>query len=139
MKEFLKLNIDPAEVIELFPDLDGKPGSDSKHKSLKGKDLENALKALIEYLLELRRRFGTSNAAKAEGGGEDSSKSEASQVGAQEDTRSQRNVQQQLELIDTTLLKCYLQVHCIYLFIINVHTQYNNKIHKTCISILILI
>ncbi|XP_026752559.2 vam6/Vps39-like protein isoform X1 [Galleria mellonella] len=97
MKEFIKLNIDPAEVIELFPDLDSKPGPESsKNKKLKGKDLENALKALIDYLLALRANIGKNT----------------SQVsGSQEEGGSQRNVTQQLELIDTTLLKCYLQTN----------------------------
>lgn len=93
MKEFLKLNTDPAEVITLFPELDNKPNGDSSRKKLKGKDLENALNALTKYLVELRLKIG-----QGEGGG------------SQEEGTSQRNVQQQLELIDTTLLKCYLQV-----------------------------
>ncbi|CAH0400093.1 unnamed protein product [Chilo suppressalis] len=95
MKEFIKLNTDPAEVIELFPDLSGKSeGSKNKNK-LKGKDLENALNALIEYLVDLRSMIGQN-------------KSEAS---TSQEQGSQRNVQQQLELIDTTLLKCYLQTN----------------------------
>ncbi|KAL4715769.1 hypothetical protein ACJJTC_006348 [Scirpophaga incertulas] len=94
MKEFIKLNTDPAEVIELFPDLDGK--AESKNKKLKGKDLENALNALIEYLVELRSRIGQN---KQEAGS------------SQEQPSSQRSIQQQLELIDTTLLKCYLQTN----------------------------
>ncbi|XP_053608252.1 vam6/Vps39-like protein [Plodia interpunctella] len=108
MNEFLKLNTNPAEVIALFPDLDGK--SESKHK-LKGKDLENALKALIEYLLVLRRRFGGS--AKIEDASEDGSKRLSQAGGSREEAGSGAvvNVQQQLELIDTTLLKCYLQTN----------------------------
>lgn len=90
MKEFFKLNTDPAVVIKLFPELDNKSDSDSK---LKGKDLENAFNALIHYLLESRAKIGKSAAE-----------------GSQEEGASQRNVTQQLELIDTTLLKCYLQV-----------------------------
>lgn len=97
MKEFIKLNIDPAEVIKLFPDLDNKPGSDSG-KKLEGKDLENALNALIEYLVELRSKIGTNS-------------TDAS--GSKEEQTNQRNVTQQLELIDTTLLKCYLQVQIV--------------------------
>ncbi|XP_060804157.1 vam6/Vps39-like protein [Amyelois transitella] len=98
MKEFLKLNTNPSEVIALFPDLDGK---ELKHK-LKGEDLQNALKALIEYLLELRRRFGGS--AKI-----DDASEAAAAAGGRDDGGA--NVQQQLELIDTTLLKCYLQTN----------------------------
>lgn len=93
MKEFLKLNTDPAEVITLFPELDNKPNGDNSKKKLKGKDLENALNALTKYLVELRLKIG-----RGEGSG------------SHEEGTSQRNVQQQLELIDTTLLKCYLQV-----------------------------
>lgn len=94
MREFIKLNTDPADVIKLFPDLDNKPGSDN-NKKLKGKDLENALNALIEYLVELRSKIG---------------KSSADASGSKDEPSNQRNVTQQLELIDTTLLKCYLQV-----------------------------
>lgn len=92
MKEFIKLNTDPAEVIELFPELDGK--ENSKNKKLKGKDLENALNALIEYLTQLRLLIGQNKL----------------EPGTSQEQGSQRNVTQQLELIDTTLLKCYLQV-----------------------------
>ncbi|CAG9100793.1 hypothetical protein JYU34_013536 [Plutella xylostella] len=94
MKEFIKLNTDPAEVIKLFPELDNVPGTEGKSGTLSGKDLENALNALIEYLTELRSKIG---------------KGEAS--GSQDEGGSQRNVAQQLELIDTTLLKCYLQTN----------------------------
>ncbi|XP_049875030.1 vam6/Vps39-like protein [Pectinophora gossypiella] len=97
MKEFQKLNTDPSVVIALFPELENKPGSDPTKKKLKGKDLENALNALIEYLVELRLKIGQGQYPEA-----GSSNDEAG---------SQRNVQQQLELIDTTLLKCYLQTN----------------------------
>ncbi|XP_069359986.1 vam6/Vps39-like protein [Maniola hyperantus] len=98
MNEFLKLNTDPADVIKLFPELD-KP-ADSQRKGTetdaKKKDLEKALKALIEYLLALRRKIGVKPAKESEN---------------QDESTSQRNVTQQLELIDTTLLKCYLQTN----------------------------
>lgn len=97
MKEFIKLNTDPADVIKLFPELD-KP-ADAQKKSgesdSKKKDQENALKALTEYLLALRSKLGVKT---TEAGG------------SQDEATGQRNVAQQLELIDTTLLKCYLQV-----------------------------
>lgn len=94
MKVFIQLNTDPADVIKLFPELDNKPAAEDQ-KKLKGKDLENALNALIDYLVELRSKIGKSN---PEAGG------------SKDETTSHRNVTQQLELIDTTLLKCYLQV-----------------------------
>ncbi|CAG4945545.1 unnamed protein product [Parnassius apollo] len=95
MKVFIQLNTDPADVIKLFPELDNKPGTEDQ-KKLKGKDLENALNALIDYLVELRSKIGKTN---TEAGG------------SKDDTTSHRNVTQQLELIDTTLLKCYLQTN----------------------------
>lgn len=98
MNEFSKLNTDPADVIKLFPELDNKPSNEkSEVKKLKGKDLESALKALIEYLVKFRAET-LKNSDKAS-----NSQSEAA--------GSQRNVSQQLELIDTTLLKCYLQIN----------------------------
>lgn len=91
MKEFVKLKTDPADVIKLFPELDGKTNDDKEPtKKLVGKDLENALNALIMYLKELKGNIGNSS--------------------GQDEASKQRNVTQQLELIDTTLLKCYLQV-----------------------------
>ncbi|XP_028156515.1 vam6/Vps39-like protein [Ostrinia furnacalis] len=95
MKEFIKLQTDPAEVIHLFPELDGKESECSKNKKLKGKDLENALYALIEYLVDVRSAIGQNK----------------SEAGPSQEQASRRNVTQQLELIDTTLLKCYLQTN----------------------------
>ncbi|XP_075976960.1 vacuolar protein sorting 39 [Anticarsia gemmatalis] len=98
MKEFIKLNTDPADVIRLFPELDSNKtqGEKVEVKKLKGKDLETALYALIDYLVDLRANI---------------SKSAAKPESSQTETGSQRNVAQQLELIDTTLLKCYLQTN----------------------------
>ncbi|XP_072931702.1 vam6/Vps39-like protein [Epargyreus clarus] len=94
MNEFIKLKTDPADVIKLFPELDTK-SANNNGKKLEGKDLENALNALIKYLVEWRMniiRQSESNGIADEG-------------------PSQRNVTQQLELIDITLLKCYLQTN----------------------------
>ncbi|KAI5642851.1 vacuolar sorting protein 39 domain 2 domain-containing protein [Phthorimaea operculella] len=104
MKEFMKLGTDPATVISLFPELDNK--TDPSKKKLKGKDLENALSALIKYLTELRLKICNESKELEKTDG----KSEASSS-QREDGHSQRNIQQQLELIDTTLLKCYLQTN----------------------------
>lgn len=99
MREFIKLNTDPADVIKLFPELDSKSNGEKVDvKKLKGKDLESALQALIEYLVKLRAEYLLIS--------EKSGGSQAEASGS-----SQRNVTQQLELIDTTLLKCYLQTN----------------------------
>lgn len=100
MKVFIQLNTDPADVIKLFPELDNKPGSEDDSK-LKGKDLQNALTALINYLVEVRLKIAE---AVKKGSTDDKT------PGTSSDSTSHRNVTQQLELIDTTLLKCYLQV-----------------------------
>ncbi|XP_050677422.1 vam6/Vps39-like protein [Leptidea sinapis] len=98
MKEFIKLNTDPVDVIKLFPELDCKPGTESDDKKLKGKDLENAISALIQYLVDTRLAIGKALESRE----------------VKEDASNQRNVVQQLELIDTTLLKCYLQTNDAY-------------------------
>lgn len=106
MKEFAKLATDPCYVIRLFPDLwpqDGPMSVLSKNSptvaaavktnlpKLVDKDLEMGLLALIDYLTEarynLQKELHTSD-----------SKSFSS------------NTNQLLVIIDTTLLKCYLQV-----------------------------
>ncbi|OWR46866.1 Vam6/Vps39 protein, partial [Danaus plexippus plexippus] len=92
MREFMKLNTDLEFVIKLFPEIDNKPGAEVK--KAKGKDSENPLNALIEYLLEYRSKIGKN-----------------AQESAGKDEPNQKTIQQQLELIDTTLLKCYLQTN----------------------------
>ncbi|CAO1435563.1 unnamed protein product [Diamesa tonsa] len=110
MLEFLKLNSDPCDVIRLFPDL--VPSYENISNStnskilpssiqldqlnnlpkLADKDLENALLALIEYLVEVRRYS------------QDKPKSSNSKtVGRKPATL--------LSIIDTTLLKCYLETN----------------------------
>ena len=88
IREFNKVKTDPSEVIKLFPELDSE--DKEKAKKLSGKDLQNALIALIEYLKELKAKIG--NNERDEQDGNPSTQTE------------------QLELIDTTLLKSYLLV-----------------------------
>lgn len=102
MKEFAKLNTDPCDVIRLFPDLMpsfenmGKKMTSSMSSSMSGsdmmanlpkladKDLENAYLALIDYLVEIR--YG------------------------QDKNKDKKDASTLLSIIDTTLLKCYLEV-----------------------------
>lgn len=100
MREFIKLETDPCEVIRLFPNLFPKDPIASKLNqssltksnlpALDGKDLEMALLALIEYLTEVRFNLlrEMQNA----------------------EQKSHKNSNYLLSIIDTTLLKCYLQV-----------------------------
>lgn len=93
MKEFEKAAADPYDVIRLFPNL----LQDQTHKptevavpapptpQLEEKDMENALLALIEFLALARQK----------------------EVVKLRDTKS--TSKSLLSIIDTTLLKCYLQ------------------------------
>ncbi|XP_017845432.1 vam6/Vps39-like protein [Drosophila busckii] len=94
MKEFEKADIDPYDVIRLFPSLVPEPkiGVDAPIPTanvprLEDHDLENAYLALIEFLAQARQR----------------------EVVKLLDTKS--SSKSLLEIIDTTLLKCYLQTN----------------------------
>ncbi|KAJ8719630.1 hypothetical protein PYW08_011805 [Mythimna loreyi] len=86
IKEFTKLKKDPAEVIKLFPELSG--DDKEKTKKIAGKDLQCAMVALIPYLKDVKAKI-------------------LNKTGQDEGTTQT----QQLELIDTTLLKCYLLIN----------------------------
>lgn len=100
MREFIKLETDPCDVIRLFPNLFPKDSVATKLSQstlaksnlplLDGKDLEMALLALIEYLTEVRFNL-------------------LRQMQNTEQ-KSHKNSNYLLSIIDTTLLKCYLQV-----------------------------
>lgn len=101
MREFVKLETDPCDVIRLFPNLFPKDSVATKLNqstlvksnlpALDGKDLEMALLALIEYLTEVRFNL-------------------LRQMQNAETKPNSKNSNYLLSIIDTTLLKCYLQV-----------------------------
>ncbi|KAF5302308.1 hypothetical protein FQA39_LY10347 [Lamprigera yunnana] len=104
MDEFLKLDTDPYDVIRLFPDLlPQQPGatetSDVPEK-LSERELEDGLLALIEYLTEVRRRLPTESKPNVNASGNLNEKASIN-----------KSTQQLLQIIDTTLLKCYLQTN----------------------------
>nr|CAG4643012.1 EOG090X0131 [Ilyocryptus agilis] len=97
---FFKLNADPSYVIGLFPDL--LPVEFRKQleypetvPALYGKDLDIAVLALIKYLTEVRS--GLMNQNKVKNG--------ANIMEASSNSKSRRQL---LQIVDTTLLKCYL-------------------------------
>lgn len=102
MREFIKLETDPCDVIRLFPNLFPKDSAATKFNqstlvksnlpALDGKDLEMALLALIEYLTEVRFNL-------------------LRQMQNAETKPNSKNSNYLLSIIDTTLLKCYLQVN----------------------------
>nr|CAG4643717.1 EOG090X0131 [Lepidurus arcticus] len=105
MKIFLKLNTDASHVIGLFPDL--LPAEFRKQLKypedlpvLKGKELESGLLALIEFLTQVRHDLmGNLNPQKS---------TPAALVEGNAIVKSKRQL---LQIVDTTLLKCYLQTN----------------------------
>lgn len=105
MKEFTNLKTDPCDVIRLFPDLipsfeniNKKSQMSSSMSSveamthlpkLSDKDLENGYLALIDYLVEIRY--------------------------SQDKNKDKKGSATLLSIIDTTLLKCYLEVSGFFL------------------------
>lgn len=104
MEEFLKLGTDPYNVIRLFPDLlpqQNETEQTTNVPKLQDRDLEEGLSALIEYLTAVRLKTHVDLQPKAT--------SNASGNLNERGTVS-KATQQLLQIIDTTLLKCYLQV-----------------------------
>ena len=135
MLEFSKLKTDPTNVIKLFPDLlpsceppsvTNKNMSSSMTQSelmrelpkLADKDLENGLMALIDYLVEIRQQINYTN---------DKTQSSAKSFG--------RNPKVLLSIIDTTLLKCYLETNDSFVASLirlnNCHLEESEKILKS--------
>ncbi|XP_065845324.1 vam6/Vps39-like protein [Oscarella lobularis] len=96
LKRFAGLDTDPREVIGLFPSLLPKAAvqkqSEFRAPVLAGQELEKGYLALIEYLLDKRHMLG---------------KMKDTELDA-ERAQHQRTMN---EIIDTTLLKCYVQVN----------------------------
>ncbi|XP_065215173.1 vam6/Vps39-like protein [Planococcus citri] len=94
MKQFLALDTDPYDVIRLFPNFlpqNGPPGSEDSTPSegppkFQNRDQEKSIMALIEYLTEARLLLMQKKKDPAER-------------------------DQTLQIIDTTLLKCYLNTN----------------------------
>ncbi|XP_044728700.1 vam6/Vps39-like protein [Chrysoperla carnea] len=98
MEEFIKLDTDPYDVIRLFPDLLPQQPNDpdtTPAVKLQDKDLENGILALIDYLRDVRRKISVPNSTENSNGSGSASKSAL----------------QLQQIIDTTLLKCFLQTN----------------------------
>ncbi|KAF0310166.1 Vam6/Vps39-like protein [Amphibalanus amphitrite] len=106
MQIFLELNTDPSHVIGLFPDLLPQqywsqleyPG---RLAELQGRDLENGLVALSDYLIQVRHQLMK----------DDSSSGTVCNRAIVEGSGTVRSRPQLLQIVDTTLLKCYLQTN----------------------------
>lgn len=109
MDEFAELKTDPCDVIRLFPNL--LPGSSAttptsasskaiSEPALEGRDLENGLVALGAYLTDARYHVREELRMYRKNG---SATTESKRFG--------NNLPQLQSIIDTTLLKCYLQTN----------------------------
>lgn len=103
MKEFIKLETDPYDVIRLFPDLLPQQGDSNVESSgnLSEKELEEGLQALIEYLTYVRRKIKV----------EQQQANVNASGNLNEPKIVNKSTQKLLQIIDTTLLKCYLQTN----------------------------
>ncbi|XP_031566770.1 vam6/Vps39-like protein [Actinia tenebrosa] len=107
---FARLQTDPAQVIGLFPDL--LPPDFRKQleypdlpPDLKPSEVEKGYVALIEYLTQKRNEL-----IKAADVADENQKDPAEQP-SELDIKAQKNLRQRQQIIDTTLLKCYLQTN----------------------------
>uniref|UniRef100_A0A6P7FL48 Vam6/Vps39-like protein n=1 Tax=Diabrotica virgifera virgifera TaxID=50390 RepID=A0A6P7FL48_DIAVI len=103
MKEFLKLETDAYDVIRLFPDL--LPQQQGTEVPEPARDLtetehETSLLALIDYLTEKRHGLKTTDV-----------QANINASGNLSDKVTNKSTNQLLQIIDTTLLKCYLQTN----------------------------
>lgn len=116
MEQFLKLGTDPYEVIRLFPDLVSQPSNPSEPNEseaalikLQDRDLESGLLALIDYLTEIRYKLINESQGKDKDSKDKIKGNNLAQLQKLKITTAGAT-DQLLKIIDTTLLKCYLQV-----------------------------
>ncbi|XP_072391352.1 vam6/Vps39-like protein [Diabrotica undecimpunctata] len=104
MKEFLKLGTDAYDVIRLFPDLlpQQQQGTEVPEpaRDLTETEHETSLLALIDYLTEMRHGLKTTDV-----------QANINASGNLSDKVTNKSTNQLLQIIDTTLLKCYLQTN----------------------------
>ncbi|XP_011695638.1 PREDICTED: vam6/Vps39-like protein [Wasmannia auropunctata] len=104
MDLFLKLGTDPYEVIRLFPDLVSPSTNELSEPApnlpkLQDHDLEKGLRALIVFLTEVRHKLMAKDKELGK---------EKNGVNGEKNLTAVAT-EQLLKIIDTTLLKCYLQ------------------------------
>ncbi|XP_046488344.1 vam6/Vps39-like protein isoform X1 [Neodiprion pinetum] len=116
MEQFFKSGTDPYEVIRLFPDLVSQPtnaNETSEHVTtvpiLQDRDLEQGLLALIKFLTEVRHKLMGDTQAKDKENEKNSEKD--TMKGEKTKNITAVATEQLLKIIDTTLLKCYLQTN----------------------------
>lgn len=113
MEVFLKLKTDPSHVIGLFPELlPHQYWSQLKYPdtlpTLTGRDLENGLIALADFLTQVR--YSLLKEVSSGKVDSDDASSSVSMMGGS-DRATQHSRQQLLQIVDTTLLKCYIKTN----------------------------
>lgn len=108
MQIFVKLGTDPSHVIGLYPNLlphefRKQLEYPKKPPDLEGGELEKALSALQDYLTQKRNEL-LSDISKE-------SNKELSTIAIQEGNTTIKSKKQLSQIIDTTLLKCYIQTN----------------------------
>lgn len=125
---FLKLDISPLTVIKLFPDLSDEAFIQQEElgsnviSNGKNSESEERITALIDYLIQIRRKISknfktTGNFKKIEGSSSSASSKSSPLFNSQNDKTTllshQMNSSRVVDLlqheVDTTLLKCYLK------------------------------
>lgn len=119
---FLKLEMSPLIVIELFPDLSDKEFTQDDSSSMTGPQLlgsnnkvdnaEERIEALIDYLIQIRRKISNYNRLN-NSSSPSTLKSESStlenEITLFSHLKSPRAIEKLKQEVDTTLLKCYLK------------------------------
>ncbi|XP_017772683.1 PREDICTED: vam6/Vps39-like protein isoform X2 [Nicrophorus vespilloides] len=101
MKEFIKLRTNPSDVIRLFPDL--LPNQiENNESSFTEREWEDGIQALVEYLTDVRLQYHVQEQEKDK---------KAENKNANMNDQADKANQQFLQIIDTTLLKCYIRTN----------------------------
>jgi len=105
MAVFLRLDIDPSHVIGLYssllpPDFQERLSYPDSPPQLQGREQENGLLSLIEYLTQVRHKLNSCQTPM-----------ELAPLPMVEGVETIRKRSTLLQVIDTTLLKCYLQTN----------------------------
>ncbi|XP_023290405.1 vam6/Vps39-like protein [Orussus abietinus] len=110
MEQFSRLRTDPYEVIRLFPDLISQSSNSNESSEpitalpkLDDRDMENGLLALISFLTEARFKLQRDKDLFG--------KIKNKDVTGEKNNMTNVATEQLLKIIDTTLLKCYLQTN----------------------------
>lgn len=116
---YSELKVDPSIIIGLYPDLlpeefRSRIDYPSAVPPLSGSELDEAITVLVQYLVETRHRLHKSDGNKGQPSPPPETDADEDNVGAYEPQMSaspEFNRKKLKQIVDTTLLKCYLQIN----------------------------